>query len=123
MTVEITPRGTYGAKQPRGMPMPLMKVGMSVVSFFMRLRGMTVVTITTTGAKTGQKRTTDLIGIREGPSTWIRARACAPTGMNERATTLDPARCATPAGAPGPTGIAGARSDRGSRPLPRCRPM
>ena len=35
------------------------------------LRGMTVVTITTTGAKTGQKRSTDLIGIREGPSTWM----------------------------------------------------
>jgi deazaflavin-dependent oxidoreductase (nitroreductase family) len=72
MPVEVTPRGTYGARMP-SMPPLVMKIGMSVGSALFRLRGLPVVTLTTTGARTGQRRTTDLLAVRDGPDAWIIA--------------------------------------------------
>lgn len=48
-----------------------MKLGMGLASFYMKLRGMPVVQLITVGAKTGQERTTDLIGAPDGGNAWI----------------------------------------------------
>jgi deazaflavin-dependent oxidoreductase (nitroreductase family) len=80
MPVELTPRGTYGARTPKGMPAPVMKlmrVGMSLVSTFMRMRGLNVITLTTVGARSGQQRTTDLLAVPDGPDAWIIAASFA----------------------------------------------
>lgn len=50
-----------------------MRAAAALISGFMRLRNIPVVTLTTVGARTGIARTTDLIGIPDGPDAWIIA--------------------------------------------------
>ena len=77
MPVELTPRGTYGAGPPKGVPPFLMNIGMSVVSTLMRFSGRRVITLTTVGARSGQRRATDLIALPDGPNAWIIAASSA----------------------------------------------
>ncbi|MSQ23759.1 MAG: nitroreductase family deazaflavin-dependent oxidoreductase [Chloroflexi bacterium] len=77
MPVELTPSGTYGAKVPQGGPRLLVRVGMSIVSALFRLRGLRIVTLTTIGARSGERRSTDLLSVPDGPDAWIVAASFA----------------------------------------------
>ncbi len=72
MPIDVPPSGTHGAAPPPG-PKPLMKMVMSLASAFMRLKGLTVIQLTTVGARTGAERTNDLVAVPEGTTTWIVA--------------------------------------------------
>ncbi len=54
MTVELTPKGTYGARMPK-IPPPLGWVFWKLFSLGARLRGSRLLDLTTVGARTGRK--------------------------------------------------------------------
>src|SRR5689334_11157082 len=59
MSVELTPRGTRGVTVPK-LPPALMKVLLPVGNAFLRLRGLKLLELTTTGARSGLPRTVTL---------------------------------------------------------------
>lgn len=81
MTIEASPRGSYGAKIPGGRFLrvvfePLAK--MQIASYrrsggarLSRMMGFPVVLLTTTGAKTGLARTAALGGFADGDDAWL----------------------------------------------------
>jgi deazaflavin-dependent oxidoreductase (nitroreductase family) len=77
MSVEITPKGTYGAKMPR-LPGPLLKIFTALnVAFFrvlgkrMRIWGRPLLLLTTVGAKTGRVHETPLAWFDDVEGTWL----------------------------------------------------
>ncbi len=81
MAIQSSPRGTYGAKIPGGRLLrrifePLAK--MQIASYrrsggggISRMMGFPVVLLTTTGAKSGLRRTTALGGFADGDEAWL----------------------------------------------------
>jgi len=59
MTVELTPKGSYGAHMPR-MPRPLAGVFWKLFSLGARLRGSRLLELITVGARTGWEHTNSL---------------------------------------------------------------
>jgi deazaflavin-dependent oxidoreductase (nitroreductase family) len=62
MSVKLTPNGTYGVEMPRPprLMMALMRPLMRFGSAMMRRRGMKVLTLVTTGAKSGRRHEVEL---------------------------------------------------------------
>ena len=70
MSVELTPRGTRGAKIPK-LPQPLMKVFLPIGNWFLRMRGAKLLELTTTGARSGLPRTVTLGWFPDGEKAWL----------------------------------------------------
>jgi deazaflavin-dependent oxidoreductase (nitroreductase family) len=70
MAVELTPRGTRGARLPN-LPGPLKTVTLGLFYVFQRLRGMRLLDLTTIGAKSGQRRTVPLQWFPDGKDAWL----------------------------------------------------
>lgn len=68
MTVELTPKGTYGARMPR-FPRPLGWLFWKLFSLAARLRGSRLLDLTTVGARTGRKHTHQLSWFPAGAGT------------------------------------------------------
>lgn len=70
MSVELTPSGTRGVRMPA-----LVRSGMKrfsrVIAAALRLFGVRVLELTTTGAKTGQSRTVTLTWFPDGENAWL----------------------------------------------------
>lgn len=70
MSVRLTPNGTRGVNMPR-MSGPLVGIFQGISSIFMRLFGMSLITLITTGAKTGRERATMLGKFPDGENSWL----------------------------------------------------
>ena len=70
MSVELTPRGTRGAKVPK-LPQPLMKLLLPIGNTLLRLRGAKLLELTTTGARSGAPRTVTLGWFPDGEDAWL----------------------------------------------------
>lgn len=70
MAVEVTPKGTRGAKIPK-LPRPVMKVFMGLFRLVTQVKGMPLLELTTRGARSGQLRTVTLRWLPDGPDTWL----------------------------------------------------
>lgn len=68
MSVELTPKGTYGARMPR-FPRPLGWVFWKLFSLGARLRGSRLLDLTTVGARTGRRHTHQLSWFPSGKGT------------------------------------------------------
>jgi deazaflavin-dependent oxidoreductase (nitroreductase family) len=70
MSVEITPKGSYGATIPN-FPRPLMKVVFGMMNTFIKLQGGHILTLTTTGAKSGKEHSVSLGWFPDGENAWL----------------------------------------------------
>ena len=70
MTVDMTPKGTRGARMP-GLPHPLMKGMRGLMVWFARLSGDRMVLLTTVGAKTGHLHTVALGRFPDGEDAFL----------------------------------------------------
>jgi deazaflavin-dependent oxidoreductase (nitroreductase family) len=70
MSVELSPKGTYGAKR-RKMPPWLRRVFYDVFSLAVRLAGIRVLTLTTIGAKSGRAHRVDLSYFPDGVDAFL----------------------------------------------------
>ncbi len=70
MSVELTPNGTRGVNRPR-MSGSVAKMFQGIAPFFMRLGGMSLLTLITTGAKSGKERSIVLGKFPGGENTWL----------------------------------------------------
>lgn len=80
MSVELTPKGTRGVKWLKA-PRPLHKAFFAVFSFLVRLRGLRVLTLTTTGSRSGHTHRVDLNYFPEGQNAWliVASKGCSAT--------------------------------------------
>src|SRR5262245_43076204 len=83
MTFKTTPNGTYGATMPSPPRWlrPLMKPMMGLVSAMMRRRGIRLLRLTTTGAKSGRVHEVDLGWFPEGDN-WLIVASAAGSAKN-----------------------------------------
>ena len=70
MTVELTPNGTRGMNMPK-LPKPVAKAMLGLFAVFSRLRGMPMLALTTTGARTGNQHTVQLRPFPDGDNAWL----------------------------------------------------
>ena len=70
MSVEITPKGSYGATMPN-LPRPLMPVMYGVINIFIKLQGGRILTLTTTGSKSGNEHSNPLGWFPDGDNAWL----------------------------------------------------
>jgi len=85
MTFEKTPRGSYGQNVP-SFAKPLVKA-MNPLMLWQARRGgkmmqMTMVVLTTTGAKSGQRRQVALAALPEGDGAWLLVASAAGSATN-----------------------------------------
>lgn len=76
MGVELTPNGTYGPTLPN-IPRPLQKVVFGLMNTFIRLQGGQILTLTTTGAKSGIERSVSLAWFPDGDNAWLIVASAA----------------------------------------------
>ena len=81
MGVEITPNGTYGTTMPT-MPRPLMKFMMGMMNTFLKLQGKHLLTLTTTGAKSGKEHSVSLGWVPDGDKAWLIIASAAGAAKN-----------------------------------------
>jgi deazaflavin-dependent oxidoreductase (nitroreductase family) len=81
MSGETTPNGTRGVQRPR-MSGPLVNILQGIAAFFMRLMGMSLITLITTGAKSGKERTTMLGKFADGENSWLVTATNAGSARN-----------------------------------------
>jgi deazaflavin-dependent oxidoreductase (nitroreductase family) len=85
MTFEKTPRGTYGQKMP-SFAVPLMKMLNPLMRWQVRRgghsAGMSLVALTTTGAKSGQRREVILGALPDGDGAWLIAASAGGAAVN-----------------------------------------
>jgi deazaflavin-dependent oxidoreductase (nitroreductase family) len=85
MAFEKTPRGTYGQKTP-AFAVPLMKMLNPLMLWQVhrggRSAGMRMVALTTTGAKSGQRRQVILGALPDGEGAWLIAASGGGTAVN-----------------------------------------
>ncbi|TAK21752.1 MAG: nitroreductase family deazaflavin-dependent oxidoreductase [Chloroflexota bacterium] len=70
MPVELTPSGTRGVTMPR-IPRPLLAILLPIANVFLRARGMKLLSLTTTGAKSGNEHSVPLGYFPDGDSAWL----------------------------------------------------
>jgi F420H(2)-dependent quinone reductase len=70
MSVELTPNGTRGVKMP-SVPRPLAKIMLRAVTWFMRLRGVHLLELTTVGSKSGKPHGVTLAYFPAGDQSWL----------------------------------------------------
>ncbi len=85
MTFEKTPRGSYGQKMPP-FAVPLLKMINPLMLWQVRRggrsAGMSLVVLTTTGAKSGQRRQTILGALPDGDRAWLIAASAGGNAAN-----------------------------------------
>src|SRR5258708_21049227 len=70
MGVELTANGTYGATMPN-LPRPLQKVMFGLFNTMTKLSGGQILTLTTTGAKSGKEHRVALGWFPDGDNAWF----------------------------------------------------
>jgi len=85
MAFDKTPRGTYGQKTPP-FAGPLMKLMLPVMRWQVRRGarplGISLVVLTTTGAKSGQRRQTIVAALPDGDGAWLIAATAGGSAAN-----------------------------------------
>jgi len=70
MSVELTPNGTRGVKMP-SVPRPLAKIMLRAITWFMRLRGVHLLELTTVGSKSGKLHGVTFAYFPAGDQSWL----------------------------------------------------